>query len=128
MNIQSPVATTPFEHQAAYFKALAHPIRLQILATMRLGEACVCHLEALLGKRQAYISQQIGVLKQAGLLSERRDGTYIYYSLADPALETILDISRHVVDEQKSTADRIDLSDKLIPAGDCPCPKCATAA
>ena len=72
MNGQSPVSTSVFENLASYFKALAHPIRLQILVALRQSEACVCHLEALLGKRQAYISQQIGVLKQAGLLSDHR--------------------------------------------------------
>ena len=49
----------PFSQQADYFKALAHPVRLQILTILRQEEACVCHLEAILHKRQAYISQQV---------------------------------------------------------------------
>jgi DNA-binding transcriptional ArsR family regulator len=44
------------------FKALAHPVRLQILDMLRSGEVCVCHMETALGKRQAYISQQLMVL------------------------------------------------------------------
>ncbi|MBX3061322.1 MAG: winged helix-turn-helix transcriptional regulator [Anaerolineae bacterium] len=55
MNIVT--APDPFTIQANYFKALAHPVRLQILAVLRQGEACVCHLEVILQRRQAYISQ-----------------------------------------------------------------------
>ena len=47
-------------------------------------EACVCHLEKLLKKRQAYISQHLMVLREAGLLETRRDGKYIYYRLSSP--------------------------------------------
>ncbi|HRQ37008.1 MAG TPA: metalloregulator ArsR/SmtB family transcription factor [Chloroflexota bacterium] len=89
MNIATP--SDPFIAQASYFKALAHPARLQILAVLRQGEACVCHLEAILQKRQAYISQQLMVLKEAGLLAERKEGLFVFYSLADPHLPTILD-------------------------------------
>jgi DNA-binding transcriptional ArsR family regulator len=53
---------------AVRFKALAHPVRLQILDMLRSGEVCVCHMEAVLGKRQAYISQQLMVLRDAGLV------------------------------------------------------------
>ncbi len=47
-----------FEPQARLFKALMHPGRLAILEILRNGEECVCRMEALLGLRQAYISQQ----------------------------------------------------------------------
>jgi DNA-binding transcriptional ArsR family regulator len=75
-----------FNEQAAFFKALAHPVRLQILAILQEHEACVCQLEVLLRRRQAYVSQQLRVLKEAGLLQERRDGLFIFYSLARPEL------------------------------------------
>jgi DNA-binding transcriptional ArsR family regulator len=72
-------------------KALGHPARLQIVSILRHGEACVCHLEAHLGYRQPYISQQIMVLRKAGLLAERRDGTFMFYRLADPRTVKLLD-------------------------------------
>ena len=56
------------------FKVLTHPARLAILEILRDGEHCVCHMEAHLGFRQAYISQQLSVLRDAGLVQDRRDG------------------------------------------------------
>jgi DNA-binding transcriptional ArsR family regulator len=56
------------EPEARLFRILSNPARLDLLACLRDGEACVCHLEAALGLRQAYISQQLAVLRQAGLV------------------------------------------------------------
>ena len=65
------------------FKACGHPVRLQILEVLlRDGEACVCHLEAHLGQRQAAISQHLAKLRQVGLVTDRRDGWNVYYSVA----------------------------------------------
>jgi ArsR family transcriptional regulator len=77
---------------AEFLKALAHPARLQMAVILRRGEACVCHLEAHLGYRQPYISQQMMVLRRAGLVAERREGTYIFYRLADSRVAELLDI------------------------------------
>ena|SRR3990170_2065081 len=65
---------------------IAAPMRLAILLSIGSGEACVCHLEAILGKRQAYISQHLMALRQAGIITARRQGRFVYYRLADPAL------------------------------------------
>jgi DNA-binding transcriptional ArsR family regulator len=72
------------------FKAVSHPARLAILEEMRQGECCVCHLEAFLGSRQAYISQQLAVLRDAGLISDRRDGWNVYYRVNDPRVFDLL--------------------------------------
>ena len=74
---------THYDALAVRFKALAHPVRLQILDMLRSGEACVCHMETALGKRQAYISQQLMVLRDAGLVDARRDGLQVFYRLTD---------------------------------------------
>jgi len=79
------------DRTADLLKALGHPARLQIADLLRHGEACVCHLEAYLGYRQPYISQQIMVLRKAGLVAERRDGTYVFYRLSDPRVAGLLD-------------------------------------
>lgn len=79
------------DQTADLLKALGHPARLQIADILRDGEACVCHLEAHLGYRQPYISQQIMVLRKAGLVAERRDGTYVFYRLSDPRVAELLD-------------------------------------
>jgi ArsR family transcriptional regulator len=79
-----------YEGTARFFKALAHPARLQILDTLRKGDVCVCHLEALLGKSQAYISQQLALLREAGLVRDRREGQRVYYAIADQRLLDLL--------------------------------------
>jgi ArsR family transcriptional regulator len=105
------------EQTAELLKALAHPARLQIAGILREGEACVCHLEAHLGYRQPYISQQIMVLRKAGLLAERRDGTFIFYRIADSRVVKILDILIPVSVEEGSPAPRRRVH--------CSCPECA---
>jgi DNA-binding transcriptional ArsR family regulator len=73
------------------FKALAHPVRLQILDMLRGGEVCVCHMEAVLGKRQAYISQQLMVLRDAGLVESRKDGLSVFYRVIDDVVFDLLE-------------------------------------
>ncbi|MGB9736748.1 MAG: ArsR family transcriptional regulator [Chloroflexus aggregans] len=85
--------------QAHLFKALMHPVRIQILEILRQGEACVCHIEAVLGLRQAYVSQQLAVLRKAGLISDRRDGPHIYYRIIHREVLELLDMARNLVGE-----------------------------
>ena len=73
----------PYQNQAHLLKFMAHPIRLQILDRLRATDECVCHLAAVLAKPQPYVSQQIAVLRKAGLIRDRKDGTHIYYELAE---------------------------------------------
>ena len=78
------------EQISRIFRAINTPARLQILAAIGNGEACVCHLEALLDLRQAYISQQLMEMRDADLVDTRRDGRYIFYRLTEPQLLDIL--------------------------------------
>lgn len=86
----------PLEVQAQFFKVLAHPARLAILAILRDGEECVCHMEAYLGLRQAYISQQLAVLRESGLVQDRRDGWNIFYRVTDPQIFELLDLVQRI--------------------------------
>jgi ArsR family transcriptional regulator len=107
-------------------KALSHPVRLQILQVLAEdGEACVCHLESTLGRRQAYISQQLSRLREAGLVADRREGLNVFYHLADPAVPPLLQAIRSAaVENGRRRGSR--LSFDFTPAA-CPCPKCAVA-
>ncbi len=67
-----------------FLKALAHEGRLMILCHLSAGEKSVTELENLLDSRQAAVSQQLARLRLEGLVSSRRDGKAIYYSLSDP--------------------------------------------
>ncbi len=69
---------------AAFLKALAHEGRLLILCYLSSGEKSVTELEQLLGSRQAAVSQQLARLRLEGLVTCRREGKTIYYTLGDP--------------------------------------------
>lgn len=89
------IEITPDEKLSRIFKTLSTPARIRILAAIGLGEACVCHLEALLDLRQAYISQQLMEMRDADLVDTRRDGRYIFYRLTEPQLlDLLMDIGK----------------------------------
>jgi ArsR family transcriptional regulator len=69
---------------AAFLKALSHEGRLMILTHLALRERSVTELEALLGARQAAVSQQLARLRLEGLVTTRRAGKAIFYSIGDP--------------------------------------------
>jgi ArsR family transcriptional regulator, arsenate/arsenite/antimonite-responsive transcriptional repressor len=64
------------------FKALGDETRLRILALLSHGELCVCHLEAALGLSQPRISRHLATLRAAGVVEDRREGSWVYYRLA----------------------------------------------
>ena len=66
-------------------KALADPLRLQVMEALSGGERCVCDLTGDLGLAQSKLSFHLKVLKEAGLLADRQEGRWIYYRLkAEP--------------------------------------------
>lgn len=68
---------------AAVFSALSDETRLRILALLANGELCVCQIESVLRMQQSKISRHLTVLRQAGLVSGRREGVWIHYSLPE---------------------------------------------
>jgi ArsR family transcriptional regulator len=86
---------SPEDKLTRILRAVSTPARLRILAAIGDGEACVCHLEAYLDLRQAYISQQLMEMREAGLVETRREGRYIFYRLIEPQLlDLLIDIGR----------------------------------
>jgi len=79
---------------ASSHKALSDPTRIRILAILLdLGELCGCDIEAALGITQSKASRHLGILKQAGFVGDRRDGTWVYFRLArhpDPLTSALL--------------------------------------
>ncbi|MGQ9854158.1 MAG: ArsR/SmtB family transcription factor [Candidatus Oleimicrobiaceae bacterium] len=103
--------TEPHRQAAEIFYLLSHPARLHILDELRRGEACVCHLQAILQRPQPYVSQQLRTLRKAGLITSRNKGLFIYYRLIEPRVERLLE-------EILGPALRWE----LLPA--CSCPSC----
>lgn len=78
------------EEAVGALKVLANPERLLLLCQLSQGEYSVGELEELLDIHQPTLSQQLGVLRNQGVVAPRRDGKNIYYSVSDPALLEIL--------------------------------------
>ena len=119
-----------YQTQAQLFKVLMHPTRLAILDELRGGEQCVCHMEAKFGLRQAYISQHLMVLRDAGLVADRRDGWNIYYQVHKPEVFQVIDAMKNLTDTSNSIQtgrpqSNNYSSEKKRP---CPCPKCNTGS
>jgi ArsR family transcriptional regulator len=77
------------EQARALLKALADPLRLQVIEALGGGERCVCDLTADLGLAQSKLSFHLKVLKEAGLLADRQEGRWIYYRLRPEAIEEL---------------------------------------
>lgn len=75
---------------ADFLRALAHPARLQILCRLHEGETSVSTFETELGLKQPNLSQQLGQLREAGLVATRREAKSVFYRLADDKVRAIL--------------------------------------
>ena len=116
------IITRATEKQIAKtFKVLGAPFRIKILFSIGYGEACVCHLEVMLKKRQAYISQHLMVLRDAGILETRRDGKYIYYRVADKSVFELIESTAGMLNIPRGEIPK--LSEVTIHEN-CECPKC----
>jgi len=105
-----------YNSEVQLFKVLSHPVRLAILDILRESEYCVCHIEAHLGCRQSYISQQLALLRSVGLIQDRREGWNIFYRVSDPRVYAALDAVQTITG---GTVMDFHLKDV-----NCPCPKC----
>ncbi len=105
---------------AGLFNQLSQPARIQILLVLREQPACVCHLVAALGLRQAAISQHLMALREAGWVKTTRKSRFIYYKLAEKRLVNLIEqaalIAGISVDEIQEISHR--------PLDNCPCPQC----
>ncbi len=74
------------EMKAEVLKAMAHPSRLYMLEMLSKGERCVCELNELVDADHSTISKHLAILKQSGLVSDRKDGLKVYYRLEVPCV------------------------------------------
>jgi DNA-binding transcriptional ArsR family regulator len=86
-----------FELKADLFKALAHPARVRALEVLAEGERSVSELQPEVGIEAAHLSQQLAVLRRAGLVVTRRQGTAVFYSIKDPLLVELLAVARRLL-------------------------------
>ena len=81
-----------YSTKANLFKIISHPVRLQILDELRKQKSCVCHLQELTGRPQAYISQQLRVLRDASLVIDEKDGQNVFYRLPAGMVTDLLEM------------------------------------
>lgn len=79
---------------AALFHALSDETRLAVIDMLRDGERCVCDLQGALDSAQSRLSFHLRVLREAGLVSDRKEGRWSYYRLNQEALEEVHDLVR----------------------------------
>ena len=104
------------QFKASIFQALAHPTRIAIIEVLRDGELPAGAIIERLGLEQANASQHLSILRGKQIVSSRKEGNQVFYSVRDPLLIEVLDIMRRYfqahVEEAISMLKEIDRSDK----------------
>jgi len=80
---------------ARMLKAIAHPLRIRILLALEAGERTVSELIAATGAKPALTSQQLGLMRDRGVLAARRDGAHVYYRIANEHVLTVVNCVRN---------------------------------
>jgi len=92
-----------YEARAMIAKALAHPSRLLMLDALSDGKACVCELTELVGADQSTVSKHLAVLKQAGIVEDRKEGAMAFYRLKIGCLQGFWECIESVLKENLKT-------------------------
>jgi DNA-binding transcriptional ArsR family regulator len=82
--------------KAAFFRALAHPVRIRILELLVRGEQSVQEIQAALGVDQPVVSQQLAVLRATNIVSGRKEGVSVRYTVRDPLIGDLLETARKI--------------------------------
>lgn len=101
--------------------SISKPARIEIILAIGDDEVCVCHLEAILGYRQPYISQHLMALRSAGVLNTRREGRYIFYSLRDKRMLPLIQEAGVIAGVPEDDIKHMSKSEKISKCG---CPSC----
>ena len=88
-----PTTSLDLTRAATLFHALSDETRLGILEMLRGGERCVCDLQGELDAAQSRLSFHLKVLREAGLVTDRREGRWSYYSITPAALAEVHDLA-----------------------------------
>jgi DNA-binding transcriptional ArsR family regulator len=82
--------------KAEFFRALAHPTRIEILEVLLQGEKSVQELQDILGVDQPVVSQQLAVLRAKNIVAGRKEGTSVRYLVRDPLIGDLLAVARRI--------------------------------
>jgi DNA-binding transcriptional ArsR family regulator len=105
MDIPHPLPDPLIELIAHRFRVIGEPMRIKVLDALRDGELTVGELVDGLGASQQNVSKHLGVLHQAGIVSRRKEGTFVRYAIAD---DTVFVLCEHVCGGLRQQADELD--------------------
>ncbi|MDD1750554.1 MAG: metalloregulator ArsR/SmtB family transcription factor [Methanothrix sp.] len=88
------------ESESEIFKAMADPCRLKILSLLRNGELCACEIMIGVDRPQSSTSHHLSILRDAGLIKERKDGRWSRYRLSEGAVIEILNLAKLMMDSK----------------------------
>lgn len=86
--------------KSEFFKTLSNPIRIAIIDALRNGELGVNELSVIVQAEQAYVSQQLSILKSKNLVKFRKEGNFVYYSVTDEDIFVLLDDALRIARKQ----------------------------
>jgi len=90
-----------YKNTSAFFKALAHPTRVKILNFLiSQGEICVCHIYEALELEQSNVSQHLKILRDNGILSTRKEGLKVHYSIKEKGIIEIINLTNNIITAQ----------------------------
>ena len=92
------------QFKADFFKALAHPLRIQILELLCEGEKNVNEIQSVLGSEGSAVSQQLMVLRSKNIVVGKKDGNKVLYSLRDPLIFDLIAITKQIFSNQLNDA------------------------
>jgi DNA-binding transcriptional ArsR family regulator len=94
--------------KAEFFKVLGHPLRIRALELLGARERSVSELLEHIDVEQSSLSQQLGVLRRAGFVTARREGSSVVYAMADDRVADLLDVAKQILlDQLTATRDEL---------------------
>ena len=88
-----------YQAKAEFFKTLGHPARIRVLELLSQREHAVSEMLPEVGVEATSLSQQLAVLRRAGLVTSRKEGSAVYYSLTSPQVAELLAVARRILTE-----------------------------
>ena len=116
-----------YQLKAEFFKTLGHPARIRVLELLSQREHAVAEMLPEVGIEPAHLSQQLAVLRRAGLVTARKEGSTVYYSLTSPHVAELLAVARRILTGVLSgQAEMLQNLQAAYPPGQTPGPRPST--
>jgi ArsR family transcriptional regulator len=110
-----------YQVKADFFRTLGHPARIRVLEVLQAGERQVSELIPEVGIEASHLSQQLGVMRRAGIIQSRKVGSNVYYSVGDPKLFELLEVAKRIITsslaESQVLLEQMEATDRPQPAG-----------